>query len=386
MSWPLVKLEQVIKISKGKKHNLEEREGRHRYIQIDDLRNDSNVKYTNDKKGVFVDAHDVVIAWDGANAGTIGYGLKGLIGSTLARLKITVNDLHSAYLGRFLQSKFDEIRANCTGATIPHVSKNHLLSIEIPFPSVTIQKQIAAVLEKADTLREQCQQMEQELNALAQAVFLEMFGDPMTNPREWKLFAISDLLIGKPQIGTTKPSHSDGTQKVVRVGELGAREVKYSKCGPITLAANDYERFRLIEGDYLLARAIGSLSHLGKASIFVKQETEYVYDSHVMRLRFDSRKITSRFFYELMKTEGGRMLFLNGSAKTSVQFNINSKQISNIKLPVPPIDEQNKFIKRLDLLNDNLRLAKEQLTYVNESFNSLMQRAFKGELDLKTSG
>ncbi len=86
MTWPTLTLENIVKISKGKKHNLVKSVTNNRYIQIDDLRNDNLIKYTDDDKGTFVEPSDVIIAWDGANAGTIGYGLEGLIGSTLARL------------------------------------------------------------------------------------------------------------------------------------------------------------------------------------------------------------------------------------------------------------------------------------------------------------
>src|SRR6185312_13841224 len=103
-----ISLKEIIDISKGKKHdNVFDYpiDGFSRYIQIDDFRNDTNLKYTNDK-GVIVTEKDVIIAWDGANAGTIGFNLAGYIGSTLARLKIKDKNVDSKFLGWFLKSKF----------------------------------------------------------------------------------------------------------------------------------------------------------------------------------------------------------------------------------------------------------------------------------------
>ena len=174
-----LQLGSLVSIVKGKKHdevsNIPSL-GSKRYIQIDDLRNNSNLKYTTNS-GVEVGIDDVIIAWDGANAGTIGFGLNGYIGSTLARLRIIDAQVYSKFLGWCLRGQSVSIREKCTGATIPHVNKSFLQSIDVRLPPLPIQKQIAEILEKADTTRE----MRLEANELTQqflhSAFLEMFGD-----------------------------------------------------------------------------------------------------------------------------------------------------------------------------------------------------------------
>ena len=191
MSLPLFRLEELVNITKGKKQNLSDAKTPTRYIQIDDLRNDDLIKYTADDVGTFVGEGDVIIAWDGANAGTVGYGLNGLIGSTLARLTIINIEVNAEYLARFLQSKFKEIRGNCTGATIPHVSKPHLLSLEIPLPPLDEQKRIAAILDKADSLRRKRKEAIDLADEFLGAVFLDMFGD--SAGQGWELVTVEDL-------------------------------------------------------------------------------------------------------------------------------------------------------------------------------------------------
>ena len=148
-------LKNIFKISKGKKavestdHTLQ------RYIQIEDLRSDDKIKYAqHDKKNITCDEHDVLIAWDGANAGTIGYNLKGVIGSTLAKLSPMRDNIYSPFVGRFLQSQFKYLRETCTGATIPHISRSILESLKIPLPPLDQQKKIAAILDAADAYRQ----------------------------------------------------------------------------------------------------------------------------------------------------------------------------------------------------------------------------------------
>ncbi len=173
------KLGEFISISKGTKLKDifdEQVKNSKRYIQIDDLRNNNNLKYTLDN-GVEVNKSDLIIAWDGANAGTIGYGLNGLIGSTLAKLKIEDNNVFAPFVGRFLQKKFQYIRNNCTGATIPYVSRNVLENIKIPLPQIEEQKRIDAILDKTDTLRQKRKESIRLLNEFLRSVFLDMFGE-----------------------------------------------------------------------------------------------------------------------------------------------------------------------------------------------------------------
>lgn len=119
----MIKIKNAFKIVKGRK-SIESTAGKGlRYIQIDDLRNNNQLKYAEENSSnILCEERDILIAWDGANAGTIGYGLEGAIGSTIAKLTPKTDDIHSPFAGRFLQSKFKFLRNKCTGATIPHIS------------------------------------------------------------------------------------------------------------------------------------------------------------------------------------------------------------------------------------------------------------------------
>ena len=134
----------IVSIKKGKKIEQVEKENNTiRYIQIDDLRNDNNLKYCNkDDSYITVNEKDIVIAWDGANAGTVGYGLNGAIGSTLAKLEINDTEFNTIYCALFLRSKFYYLREKCTGATIPHLSRSSLEDLKLPKLNIDTQNKI----------------------------------------------------------------------------------------------------------------------------------------------------------------------------------------------------------------------------------------------------
>lgn len=133
-------------------------------------------------------------------------------------------------------------------------------------------------------------------------------------------------------------------------------------------------------GDLLLARAIGSESHLGKASILQHTTHVVVFDSHVMRLRFIPKLLSPVFFLQWLKTEGGRTRFMREAGRTAVQFNVNAKQISKVEIPLPPIELQEQFVRFYTRTLKCIGNYGSGHEATDKLFNSLLQRAFCGKL------
>lgn len=200
------RLGDVISIKKGKKiEQVEESENTIRYIQIDDLRNNDNLKFCekNDKY-VIAKEKDIIIAWDGANAGTVGFGLNGAIGSTLARLDINHYEIDTIYCAMFLRSKFRYLREKCTGATIPHLSRASLEDLKLPKPSLKTQKKIVEVLDKSQSLIDKKREQIDLLDELVKSRFIDMFGDPVINSKNWETVELR-CCIQEIKYGTSTP-------------------------------------------------------------------------------------------------------------------------------------------------------------------------------------
>lgn len=179
MSARSVQLGDLIDISKGKKAlQVFERPTKNsrRYLQIDDLRPDAKPKFVEPFNCPEASKSDVVIAWDGANAGTVSCNLDGYIGSTLAVLRPTNGKIFAPYLARFLEGNFSLLQAQSTGATVPHLDREVLEQLEIPLPDLPEQKRIAALLEQADRLRRTRRYTLELSDTVLPAVFLKFFG------------------------------------------------------------------------------------------------------------------------------------------------------------------------------------------------------------------
>lgn len=381
-----LRLSELVSITKGKQHSLAvDRFGLHRYIQIDDLRNNDDIKYTNDTKGTFVEERDVVIAWDGANAGTIGYGLKGLIGSTLARLHIHAEEVFPEYLGRFLQSKVSEIRDNCTGATIPHVSKNHLESIPVPIPPLANQKYIARVLEQADQLRKQAQQIEGELKELKRTIFMTTVGPKADDYTNWSEQEISEL--AKPEKGSMRTGpfgsalkHSefvDSGIAVIGIDNAVSDRFEWGERRFITEEKyQEMKRYTVFPRDVIIT----IMGTTGRSAIIPDDIPTAISTKHLASITLDPNKATPEFVKYAIQYHPLIAKQIASQNKGAVMDGLNLGVIKKLKVPVPPLNVQSKFalsMRNLDREQDRVAI---QLARLNQLFKALMQRAFNGEL------
>lgn len=380
MSWPIYRIEDLVGIAKGKKHELSDLPTNTRFIQIDDLRNNENIKYTPDSKGTFVKNDDIVIAWDGANAGTVGFGLNGLIGSTLARLSKKVEHVDTEYLARFLQSKFRVIRDNCTGATIPHVSRAHLNSLKIPLPPLAEQKRIAAILDKADAIRRKRQQAIQLADDFLRAVFLDMFGDVS----KFGSLEIKEVASKKKHSLSSGPFGSSLTSKHyvedgvivlrgtnVTSGKMDLKDVKYISEDK----AEELKRSALYPGDVVIV-AVGAS---GRALRIPEGMPPAVMSQNFNKITPNTDIVTSTYLEYCFNSALVQRQFAQNTTDTVRTF-LSLTKIKEVKIPVPPISLQHKFEKIIGETVCQIAKVNDSSLVIDTLFNSLSQKAFSGEL------
>ncbi len=264
------------------------------------------------------------------------------------------------------------------GATFKEVSKKVVEAFKIPLPPLETQKQIAAVLEKADQLRKDCQQMEQELNSLAQSVFIDMFGDPVTNPKGWDISTLNSF--ASVQLGkmlSNKSKQNINPKKYLRNANIQWREIDIIDLFEMDFTEKEIEKFQLKQGDLLVCEG----GEIGRCAIWNEDVHDCYYQKALHRVRVDQSLATPEYLQEYffwMAKLGG---LVNSTNEVTFKH-LTAEKMNKLKVPLPPIDKQKNFSAiyssiRKQLDQNNL-LIKESY----ESFNALMQKAFKGELNL----
>ena len=377
-----ITVKELFKITKGKK--VEEidykNENSIRYIQIDDLRNNNNIKHCeNINKYVIAKKEDIIIAWDGANAGTIGFGIEGAIGSTLAILRKENKEMDTEFCGLFLRSKSAYLREKCTGATIPHIQRTALEDIKIPKISLNKQIEIKNIINKSQELIDKRKEQIEALDELVKSQFIEMFGDPFNDEKGFGTNKLGEVTGVNPKKAEIKDLDKELLVSFVpmdRVGEKGEFNPEVSKS--IGEVYSGFTYFR--ENDVLFAKITPCMEN-GKGAVAVNLSNGIGFGStefHVLRPLREKRN--SCWIYHLKTLIEFRRLAERKMTGSPGQKRVTTDFLNNIQVVVPPIELQNQFadfVKQVDKLKFEMEKSLKEL---EDNFNSLMQKAFKGEL------
>lgn len=284
------------------------------------------------------------------------------------------------YLYYFLKSKKNDFVRDGVGGAQPNISATYLKMVEIPLPPLETQMQIAAVLEKADQLRKDCKLLEQELNSLAQSVFIEMFGDPATNPKGWKIGTIAELL-SSANYGTSEKSSTD----ILKYPVLRMNNITYEGNWDFTslkymdMDEKDEDKYLVQDGDILFNRT-NSKELVGKTAVYREKEP-MAYAGYLVRARcnkFGHPDYISSF----MNSKYGKQTLQTMCKSIVGMANINAKEFQSIKIAKPPIELQIDFSVRIAKIRALIQEVKLQDIEYQKVFNALMQKAFSGELNL----
>lgn len=358
------RLGNIIDIRKGKKPSFVDAPDKNsvRVLQIDDLRNDDNLKFTNDKTGVLANESDVLIAWDGANAGTIGYGKSGFIGSTIALLRKKQPELYStSFLGVFLQSQYDYIRDRSTGATIPHISRKALEELRIPVIDIAQQNHIANLLSKVESLISQRKEGLAILDEFLKSTFTELFGNVTNNEK------------GFERVNFAKVALNENSKRIpVRQSDRDLREGIYPYYGATGIidTIDDYK----FDGDYLL------IAEDGKNLLFRKKNNAFMatgrfwVNNHAHVLSFNG--VCNLKYLEYFLNSIDFRPYITGID----QVKLNKENLDRIPVPVPPIQLQTRFAQIVEKTEALKTQYQQSLQELENLHGSLSQRAFKGEL------
>ncbi|WP_435275096.1 restriction endonuclease subunit S [Psychrobium sp. nBUS_13] len=288
------------------------------------------------------------------------------------------------YLFRFIMHKETQHKIRHLGrqtTNISNLDRKRFLKLEIPLPSLPVQKQIAAALEKADTLRGQCQQMEQELNTLAQSVFLDMFGDPVTNPKGWKTEKLNNLV--SICSGAT-PSKSNELFWKGKFPWVSPKDMKYNyiidSIDHVSEIVFEETNLKRIDDNTILIVVRGMiLVHtvpiaITKANVSINQD--------IKALKVVHDEVEPVYLLWCLKSQHDHILSKVSTAAHGTK-RLDMPDLIGLNVTIPRKEMQQKFCRLIETLDEQLRFSKAAVKSHDGLFNSLMQRAFKGELTLK---
>lgn len=252
--------------------------------------------------------------------------------------------------------------------------------IKIPLPPLPEQKRIAAILDKADAIRRKRQQAIQLADDFLRAVFLDMFGDPVTNPKGWEEYVlneIADIRSGVTKGKLVKPEDCV-TRPYMRVANVQDGYLDLADVKKITVSKRDAEKFLLLEGDILLTEG-GDPDKLGRGHVWNGEVKECLHQNHIFSVRVNNKNhVRPTFLSSIISSQRGKKYFLKMGKQTTGIATINKTVLSRFKPFIPPIalqDEYLAIVKRIDVIKKSLAEGDVDLL-----FKSLSNKAFTGQL------
>lgn len=293
--------------------------------------------------------------------------------STMRFKVLDEDELDIKYLAYYLKTNYfkKQIQRLITGSAQLNFGPSHIRQVDIILPPIQTQNKIVEVLDKAQGLIDLRKKLIELLDQLIQSVFYDMFGDPVMNPKGWKVKTIideCDCIVP----ARDKPKSFTGTIPWITINDLnqdGYTTVSKSGWGLTDTEISEVKR-KKIPSNSVLMSCVGDLgiTSINSVPVVINQQLH----------SFQCGKNINPFYLRFMIPLNKQYL-IKMATSTTVPY-LNKSKCNSIPLMLPPIELQNDFDQRVQKIEEQKQLMQQSLTEMENNFNSLMQRAFKGEL------
>ena len=266
------------------------------------------------------------------------------------------------------------------GGSLLRARPAEVFKIQIPIPPLAEQKRIAGILDAADALRAERREALAQLDTLLQSTFIDMFGDPVTNPMGWDVRELNETK-SRVQIGPfgsllhkedyiidgvplVNPMHIVSGQ--IHVGN----EQTVSEQKAATLS-----NYRLQTGDVIMGRR----GEMGRCAIVSDTEAGMLCGTGSLFIRPHPDELSSLFLARTFSSESMKRL-LEGLSQGVTMPNLNRSMIEGLKVELPPLDLQRDFSAIVESIEQQKVSQRAHLAELDTLFASLQSRAFRGDL------
>lgn len=290
-----------------------------------------------------------------------------------------LDKLDRGYCWWVLHHTKSKLESCATGSTFKQVKTDDVRNLVIPLPPLEEQRRIAAILNKADALRQKRRLAFQKLDFLKQSIFLDMFGDPGRNPKRLRQEPLDGFLsfVTSGARGWAEYYASTGT-RFIRSLDVQMNHIPDADPAYVVAPDNaEARRTRVKAGDVLLTI---TGSRIGRVSP-VPPELEGAFISqHVAILRLGVGKLHPEFLAYFLSLDAGGQRQIASAQYGQTKPGLNFEQIRRFKVPVPTITEQWEFVRRVHYARRIETLMGHNSISPDRLFASLQQCAFGGDL------
>ena len=264
------------------------------------------------------------------------------------------------------------------GGSLLRARPAEVFKIQIPLPPLAEQKRIARILDAADALRAKRREALAQLDTLLQSTFIDMFGDPVTNPMGWEMVN-GGRVSRRLTVGiVVKPASYYQPTGVPAIRSLNVRTNKIEIASLVYVSAENNEgrlkKTRVWKDDVLLVRS----GQPGTAAV-VPAELDGVNAIDILILTPDQHVSHPVYLSNYFNSAGGKRMVL-GAQRGQIQKHLNVGSLRSAPIPLPPLDLQCRFSAIVESVECQKASQRAHLDELDTLFASLQSRAFRGDL------
>lgn len=274
---------------------------------------------------------------------------------------------------------------------LPQITKNsvnqssfnitNLKKLKIPVPPIETQKKIIEVLDKAQGLIDKRKEQIKLLDDLIESVFYDMFGDSVVNDKSWEVKKLKSMTSKIGSGATPKGGNSSYKDEGISlIRSMNVYDGKFSHNGLAFIDEKQAEKLsnvEVLEGDVLINITGASIN---RSCIVPMEILPARVNQHVSILRTIKGLNNYYLLYLLISKKFKQNLYNIATSGGATREAITKANLENLNIPIPSLNLQNEFAKKVGLIESQKRLMQKSLKLMEDNYNSLMQRAFKGEL------
>lgn len=392
MNWPEVTIASVCETSSGGTPSRENqgyyggsipwvKSGELRENVITDTEETITAEAVSNSSAKILPPGTLLIAMYGATVGRMAtLGVEAATNQAVCAFTPRNGNIDERFLFHSLQRKIPELLNRRIGGAQPNISQGIIRSLKIRLPPLGEQKRIAAILDKAEAIRRKREQAIKLADEFLRSLFLDMLGDPVSNPKGWPVEPLAKLIAAGPQNGLYRPSSDYGSgTPIVRIDSFdreGSFEISSLK--RLRISEEIQAIYGLQQNDLLINR-VNSRSHLGKSALVPALSEPVVFESNMMRLRLKEDLLQPTYAMHFLRTSRIKRQ-IQASAKDAVnQASINQSDVLSLEFLLPPLSDQIRF-REISSRLDALRRRLSSWAGIQQQLNfALSQRAFQGE-------
>jgi restriction endonuclease S subunit len=298
--------------------------------------------------------------------------------SSIAILRPEASLLDSRFLGWVMQSPrtLAEAGQRKTGSALRRIVLSDLASLKVPLPPLPEQRRIAALLDKADAIRRKRQQAIRLADDLLRSAFLDMFGDPVANRRAWPVVALGSIASVQGGLQVTAARRTLPLEvPYLRVANVYRDRFVLDEIKILRVTGRELARAVLHTGDILVVEGHGNPQEIGRCAVWDGSIAPCVHQNHLIRVRAraDAEPVYVSAF---LNSSGGRQQLAGVSRTTSGLNTISTANVAAVRLPLPPIEFQRRYVRATVAIRAHSRRLAAFLSAADDTHAAIAAMAF----------